>query len=294
MTRKPTTAKRNQTRSSRTMAETTKVEFSPLDVSGSPENALQLGFVDLGSDSRPESKKPYPLLSASHAALEQKPIPTTNFKRLHLDLLSFYNDNMPDFLGGKKEGLFKISINTRDPQNLTHSENDVTLAIDFKVKDGQYAPGFLHKGIYRNVIFSEWINLKFDLYELDTDADVYFDKVKSVIDSVPEMKNLDVLKGIPYLNLATKLFEGIIKTFGKNADDRLWGEIPILEITPTIGGAFLRSGIYIIFQRVNSKKEEVSFDNLLYRDNRLEINNGSIKRLPNHLILTVALQNHQS
>ena len=265
-----------------------------LDTSTAPQKALHLGFVDLGNDSRPMSDKTYPIVSASAAALEKLNIPATNFKRLNLDVICFFNDNMPDFLGGQKEGLFKVSVNTRDPQNLTNAENDITVATDFVVRDGQYAPGFLHKGVFRNVIFSEWVNLKFDLYELDTDADVYFDKIKNVINGVPEIKNLNVLNGIPYLNLATKLFEGIIRTFGKNADDHIWGEIPILEITPTIGGAFLRSGIYVIFQKTNSKKEEVKVDNILFRNTALEVKNGSLKRLPNHLMFSVVLQQHQT
>jgi hypothetical protein len=271
----------------------TEAKFSSLDVSGSPERALMLGFVDLGTDPRPVANKIYPVISASNSQMESLPVPTTVFKRLNLDVLCFYNDNMPDFLGGNKEGLFKISINTRDPQNLNNSENDVVIAIDFKVKDRQYAAGFLHKGLYRNVIFNEWINLKFNLFELDTDAGVYFDKVKGVIDGVPELKNLDILKGIPYLNLATKLFEGVIRTFGKNADDHLWQEIPIIEINPSIGGAFLRSGIYVIFERINSKKEEVSFDSIVYRDNRLEIKDNRLNRLSNHMMLSVGLQGHK-
>jgi hypothetical protein len=265
-----------------------------LDISTNFQKSVQLGFVSLGTDTRPVEDKVYPIISASNAALEKLPVPSTTFKRLHMDVLCFFNDNMPDFLGGNKEGLFKVAVNTRDPQNLTNSENDVTVAIDFTVRDNSYAPGFLYKGLFRNVIFSEWVNVRFQLYELDTDADVYFDKIKGVINGVPEIKNLNVLNGIPYLNLATKLFEGIIRTFGKNADDQIWSELPILEITPTIGGAFLRSGIYVIFQRTNSKKEEVNVENLVYKNNRLEIKGGKLKRLPNHLLFSVALQSHQS
>jgi hypothetical protein len=266
----------------------------PMLATAAPQKALQLGFVNLGGDLIPESDKDYPIISASSAAMKTLPVPDTDFKRLNLDMLAFFNDNMPDFLGGNKEGLFKISVNTRDPQNLTNSENDITIATDFTVKDNQYAPGFLYKGLFRNVIFNDWVNLKFDLYELDTDADVYYDKIKNVINGVPEIKNLNVLNGIPYLNLATKLFDGIIKTFGKNADDHLWGEVPILQITPSIGSAFLRSGIYVIFQTLNSKGQPVKPDNLLYRNGQLEIKDNSLKRLSNHLLFSASLQSHQT
>ncbi len=265
-----------------------------MDAATSPQKALQLGFVDLGEDPLPIQDKEYPIISASSAAMQIKPVPSSNFKRLNLDILCLYNDNLPDFIGGNKEGLFKISVNTRDPQNLTNADNDISIATDFVVKDQEYAPGFLHKGIYRNVIFTEWINLRLDLFELDTDADVYLDKVKNVINGVPEIKNLNVLNGIPYLNVATKLFEGIVRTFGKNADDHIWGDIPILEITPTIGGAFLRSGIYVIFQSKNKKNEQVGVNNIYYKNNQLFIKQSSIKRISNHLLFTIALLPHQT
>lgn len=268
--------------------------FASLDLNGNDQKSLQLGFVDLGTDSRPLEGKFYSVVSAGNAELENLPVPTTNLKTLKLDILAFYNDNMPDFLGGTKEGLFKISINTRSIQTPSAGENDITVAVDFKVKDGQYAPSFLFKGVFRNVLFNDWINLRFDLFELDTDAEVYYNKVKGVVDTVPELRNLDILNGIPYLNLASKLFEGIIKTFGKNADDHMWKEMPTLEITPSIGGAFLRSGMYVIFQRSNSKDEEVTFDKIKYKNNRLEITNNSLRRLSNHMIISIALGNSPS
>jgi hypothetical protein len=288
-------AKKSQTQKTAIeMAFDSQSLLSAMDVATSSQKALQLGFVNLGDDRLPIQDKEYPVIPASSAEMEDKPVPQTNFKRLNFDLICFYNDNLPDFLGGNKEGLFKVSVNTRDPQNLTNAENDITMATDFVVKDQQYAPGFLHKGVYRNVIFNEWINLRFDLYELDTDAGVYLDKVNAVINGVPEIKNLNVLNGIPYLSLATKLFEGIVRTFGKNPDDHIWGEIPILEITPTIGGAFLRSGIYVIFQSRNKKDEQVSVDKFFYKNNQLFIRGTNLKRLSNHLLFSIALQPHQT
>ena len=46
---------------------------------------------------------------------------------------------------------------------------------------------------------------------MDKGADEYGERIKGVIDGVPEIKELDIFEGIPYLNLATKLFDGIIK-----------------------------------------------------------------------------------
>ena len=228
-----------------------------------PERPLQLGFVDLVGDSRPKRDTAYDVISASSAKLEDLYYPQeAGFRRLNLDLYSFYVENLPDFTG-KNEGMIKLQVNTRNPQDLAESPSDVTSVTEFKVEDGHYAPAFLYRGVFRNVIFQEWINLKIDLYELDTDAAEYYKRIKSVIDGVPEIKNLDVLAGIPYLNVATKLFDGIIKTFGKNPDDHIWGEFPTLELDPVVGGAFLRNGIYILYeQKTHKSKKEIPIDSL--------------------------------
>jgi len=225
--------------------------------------------------------------------MESLEIPKTRYKKLDLDLYAFYIDNLPDFTKNN-EGLLKVSVNTKNPQDLNAStDTDATIATNFKGKDGNYAPRFLYKGVFRNVLLEKWINLRFDLYELDTDTDVYFDKVKQVVNGVPEIKNLDVLKGIPYLNLATSLFESIINTFGRNPDDYIWGEIPILDINPTIGGAFLRSGIYVLYEETNSKKEKISITDIEYLNERIQLKKSSKKRkISNHLIYGIQINPH--
>lgn len=259
-----------------------------------PERPIRLGFVDLLGDSRPKRDKIYDLVSASSARLEDLPFPDdSDFRKLSLDLYSFYVEELPDFIG-KNEGMIKVQVNTRNPQNLSESPSDVTSVTEFKAEDGHYAPAFLYKGLFRNVIFREWINLRIDLYELDTDAAEYYNKIKSVIDGVPEVKNLDVLAGIPYLGVATKLFDGIIKTFGRNPDDHIWGEFPTLELVPVIGGAFLRSGIYVLFEQQTHKKEkDVPFDSLGYKNEKVIIKDGFDLNPPNHLIFGVRIQSHQ-
>lgn len=255
-----------------------------------PDRAVSLGFVDLAAKGhvRPKEGEQYDLIPASSEALEALPTPSTRFKRFDLDLYEFYSADLPDFWGAN-EGLLKVNVDTRDPQAMDGSPTTAGFVTEFIVDDGEYAPGFLFRGVFRNVLFEEWANLAFDLYEMDTDASVYYDRIKGVIDGVPEIKNLDVLKGIPYLNLATNLFEGIVRTFGKNPDDHLWGEIPILELEPLVGGAFLRSGIYVLFEKT-FKGTEVGFDDLAYRDAHLLHKQDSW--LSNHLIFGVRLREY--
>lgn len=258
-----------------------------------PSRIVNLGFVNLGADTFPKAEKKYSLVSANDEYLSKLAFPDSAYKRLDLDLFAFYIDDLPDFTH-KNEGLLKISINTRNPQDLSGTESDATIATNFQVRDKDYAPTFLYRGVYRNVLFENWINMKFDLFEIDTDADVYYKKVKEVVNKVPEVKNIDILKGIPYLNLATHLFESIITTFGKNPDDQIWGEIPILEIQPTIGGAFLRGGIYVVYEEKNDNGDRFAISEFEYLNGRLQMNeNSKNKNMPNHLIFGVKLQTHK-
>lgn len=258
-----------------------------------PKRTVRLGFIDLSEDRRPKRDKTYDVIGASSAKLESLPFPEdSEFRRLSLDLYNFYVEDLPDFTSNN-EGLMKVQVNTRNPQDLSETPSDVTFVTKFKAKDKSYAPSFLYRGVFRNVLFREWINLKIDLYELDTDADLYYDKIRSVIDGVPEMRNLDVLAGIPYLGVATKLFEGIIRAFGKNPDDHIWGEFPTLELVPVVGGAFLRSGIYILFEQKNNKKKKVPVEAIGYKNGEAFVKKEFDIDLSNHLIFGVRTQAHQ-
>jgi len=252
---------------------------------------MQLGVVDLGEDHpRPEAGVVYEVVSASSKRVGRIPVPKSSYRRLHLDLYEFYVDDLPDFLSKKNEGLLKIQASTKNPQDLGGSMTDAAFVSEFKAKDGSYAPTFLYRGVFRNVVFQGWVTLSFELYELDSDASEYYGKIKGVIDNVPEIKNLDILKGIPYLNLATQLFDGIITTFGRNADDHLWGELPTLEVQPTPGGAFLRTGIYLLAEKTASNGKLIELSDLQYKDGRIERKTG--KKLPNHLLFGMSLVEH--
>jgi hypothetical protein len=267
--------------------------FSPLrgERSFRPERALQLGFVDLGEDHpRPKAETAYDIVSASSQVVGNIPYPEAAYRRLNLDLYEFYVDDLPDFPGTRNEGMLKIQASTKNPQDLGGSMTEAAFVTEFSTKDRSYAPSFLYRGVFRNVLLQDWVTLSFELYELDSDASEYYGKIKSVIDDIPEIKNLDVLKGIPYLNLATQLFEGIINTFGKHGDDHLWGELPILELEPTPGGAFLRTGIYLLAEKHNGKGKRVDLASLAYKDGQVHRKKG--KRLPNHLLFGVSVAEH--
>lgn len=256
-----------------------------------PERALQLGYVVLGDDHpRPKTGKDYAVTVASSEVVASVTYPSTAFRRVHLDMFELFIDDMPDFLSRDNEGLLRVQVSTKDPQNLEGSMFDASFVTEFKGRDNAYAPTFLYRGVFRNILLQDWINLKVELFEMDTDASEYYAKIKGVIDKVPEIKELDILKGIPYLNLASRLFDGIITTFGRNPDDHLWGELPILEVQPTPGGAFLRTGIYVLAEKLNSRGEEIRVDRIAYRDGK--IRHLDNMRLSTHLIMGLSLVEH--
>lgn len=257
-----------------------------------PERSLQLGYVHLAEDHpRPRAGKSYPVIAASSEAVGSVAVPATPFRRMHLDLYAFFIDDMPDsFIAPNNEGMLKVEISTKNPQDLNGSTFDAAFVTEFSGRDNGYAPSFLYRGVFRNILLQDWVNVKLELYELDTNASEYYAKIKGVIDKVPEIKSLDILKGIPYLNLASRLFDGIITTFGRNPDDHLWGELPILEIEPTPGGAFLRTGVYVLAESTNSRRQAISFDRLKYKDGRLLHADGV--RPSNHLLFGVSVVEH--
>jgi hypothetical protein len=140
--------------------------------------------------------------------------------------------------------------------------------------------------VFRNLLLQDWMTLSVRLYEMDPDGSDY-GTIKTVFEKVPEIQNLDVLNGVPYLNIAAKLFDGVIRTFAREPDQPLWGELPILEVNPKPGGVFLRTGIYLLGEKFNGKKKLVDLDQLEYRDGEIRPKKG--KRLPNHLLLSVSL-----
>jgi hypothetical protein len=220
-----------------------------------PERPVALGFVDLSGDKRPMRDKAYDIVEASSAKLEDLSFPEgTEFRRLSLDLYNFYVEDLPDFTSNN-EGMMKLQINTRNPQDLAQIPTDMTFVTKFGAKDKTYAPSFLYRGVFRNVLFREWINLRIDLYELDTDADVYYDKIKYVIDGVPEIRNLDVLAGIPYVGVATKLFEGGGQDFRKESRRPYLGRVPHASISPG-GGRCLPAKRYLCAVREEKHQKE--------------------------------------
>lgn len=192
---------------------------------------------------------------------------------------------MPDIGWGGNEGLLKVQVDTRAPQDLA-TEATASFVTQFRARDNRYAPTFASRGVFRNVLVTEFVSLRISLFELDSNLSEYFDRVKSVIDD-SGLAKVDVLKGIPYLDVGTKLVESLVRNFGKNPDDELWGELPIFQLSPLIGSAFLRNGIYVLVDQPVDRSR-IDDGELTYRDNKLEMGSNQLEET--HLILSLGLR----
>ena len=261
----------------------------------SKQREIKLGFVDLAGDTNPDSKKTYKVKSSSDISMQNIGYPKESFeKRLDLTLISFFIEDLPDFTSNN-EGLVKIEINTRNPQN-TAEKMDVATAVQFVVKDGDYAPGVDNRGVFRNIIFRDFVNLGLSLIEIDGDFTATYNKVKGIINRVDGLKTLDILDGIPYLNLATSLVDGLITAFGKNEDDVVWSNLPLLDLDPGPGVAFLRSGIYIAFEAKNATNgSSIDFSDIVFNDGKVKLRDGvTIKGgLPNCLAFSLRIRPYE-
>lgn len=119
-----------------------------------PERALILGVVNLGNDLIPKPGKDYEVVTASSEVVANIPYPQSPYKRLSLDVYSLYVDDLPDW--GDNEGLLKVSIDTRNPQDLNGASATASFTTQFTAAGGTYAPSFLYRGVFRNVILTEW------------------------------------------------------------------------------------------------------------------------------------------
>jgi hypothetical protein len=253
---------------------------------------MVLGYVDLGDDHpHPRAGKAYPVVSASSERVGQVDYPRTHLRRMHLDFYELYVGGRKDFPSDLNHGLLRLDTNTKNPQDLGGSMTDVALVTEFRAGESSFVEGFLRRGVLRNVVLQDWVTLSVELHEIDPAGFDSSSLVRGVLDAVPEIRNLDVLKGIPYLDLANRLSQGMVSTLCDDGEDPLWGELPILEVNPTPGGAFLRTGIYLLGEKLTSKGKLVDLAKLEYLDGKVVHTKG--KRLPNYLLFGVSLVEHR-
>jgi hypothetical protein len=257
---------------------------------------VNLAFVDLRGDRSPLPGKDYELVDATSEAVGALPIPPSDFKSLSLQLLNLYIEDLPDFTH-KNEGLLKLNSETRTYKDKSNKE-ELTYSVEFSVRDRNYAPGFLQRDVFKHVLIQNTLNLSFNLVELDKDLAEVYTKVAGVVND-SGLSSIDALNTIPYLKVAAKLFGGLIKVFGKNADDLVWSEAPSLDLSPAPGGAFLRTGIYLLYEmksihptKSSRNKEgiKIKVKDLLYSDGEIRHKDDPQFPLSNHLMFNIRIE----
>lgn len=259
---------------------------------------VSLGFIDLGDDNFPQQGKEYKLVPANGTEVGNLPYPDSNLYLIRIQVVNFYVEDLPDFTQ-KNEALIKFTSKTRDPKSVDNKEN-LTFSLEFNVTDRSYAPGFLERIIFRNLLMREYLELGFNLIELDRQSVETYGKVATIVrDS--GLDKIDALNSIPYLKVATRLFDGTIRTFGKDSDDLVWSEAPSLYLKPGPGGSFLRSGIYVIYEtnslyrnKTGRQKKKpgrkMPIGKLYYKDGELKHQGDPDHPLSNHLIFSINLE----
>ena len=253
-----------------------------------------LAFVDLQSDPFPESGRNYTLVDPASICVGDIPYPDTELKLLRVQVLSLYIEDLPDFRN-RSEGLLTFAAVTRTRGDSANKE-DLEYSLGFSVKNRDYAPGLLQRMVFRNVLVREFFDLGIDLVELDSQFADAYKKVSTVVDE-SGLTSIDAIQSVPYIKVATRLFGGLVESFGKNIDDVVWSEMPSLQFSPGPGGAFLRTGIYVLHEqrslhqtksaRQRGGGKRFPLNSILFRDGRLEHADKDAFPLPNHLIFSI-------
>lgn len=260
--------------------------------------SVRLAAVDLQSDSTPAAHKHYSLITASSASLAALPVPSTPLKHLSLELQNLYVEDLPEFRN-RTEGILTLTCHTRTIEN-TNNKEELRNALQFRVKSRNYAPGFLQRAAFRHILLSEYFDLGLDLVEIDKSFATAYVKVEKVV-SDSGLLTIDALNSIPYLKVASRLFSGLIQAFGRNPDDQVWKEVPGLHVSPGPGGAFLRTAIYVLYERrsiFNTRHgrkrsgKAMPLADLVYRNGELHHKSDPAWPLANHLVFGITLRSY--
>ncbi|MDT0142396.1 hypothetical protein [Microbacterium sp. PRC9] len=231
------------------------------------EQAPDLLFVDLGTDSEFKKGKDYPVVPASSSEAGSKPFPQAAAYYLSVDLLRLNAGDLPD-LTEDNEASLTIRVDAQSPQD-PEDEKAAAIVLTFNVKDYRKASGFMYRGAFTKVKFTNDINLRLSLDEIDGQFAEGFKKVLQVLDK-SGLTEIDAIKAFPYLDVVESLVGGLVDTF-KGKNDSVWAERAHLwgKPAPMSGRAFLRNGIYAVVGRNPALLSAASSGGLTFKDGRL-------------------------
>ncbi len=234
-----------------------------------------LALVDLGDDLHPRADRRYPLLAADDARLAMVPTPEARVKRADVVLLGLYLHELPDF-AAESEAMLLLRVHSRDPDDLKGKEA-LSTVVPFGVTARGLAAGTGNRVVFRNLVFQDSLELAVRLVEVDPAVRVEYERARALLGGIEPLAVLDPFLGMPLAVVATRLAERMVENFG-GAADRLWGQVdratlPVLDVEPGPGGAFLRSGIYVAYER-SGAHGPVAVRDLAFEDGRVLASDG--------------------
>lgn len=258
--------------------------------------AFRIGYVELDKDHTIDTiNGSYSIVQAHDSKLLSRESASSTYKVMDMSILDFYVENLPDF-DRSNEVLLKFGINTRDPQDPGNKDNKQLISAVTELKevaDNDFAPGVFNRNVFRNIIFQNKIDLSIDLIEEDKGFKEAYSMSKRLLKDIGGLQNLDVFNGIPYVETVTKIVDAISsEVSSRNLDDRIWSNIPSLEVVPMPGAVYLRSGIYIIYQVTNKEGYVYDISDFIYEQGRIKLANSdreSPSSLPNCLVLSLRI-----
>ncbi len=243
-----------------------------------PARQINLGYIWIADADYPDPANSYDMISPTSPKLADLPYPrNAEYRQLDMTVLNFYTRDLPD-LTHTNEGLLDLSINTRNPRDPAQKER-IRLSLDFTAQDGEYVPDFRFRRVFRSILFRDYVELQFELIEIDEDLKESYARVKEVLGDIRGISVLDVAMGMPYVAVVSRIMERLVGVFGRNQSDVVWKNSLTLELEPPPGACFLRPGIYVIYE---------SEPGLSVNDAKLHFRGGVLRRHDG----TVAPQNH--
>jgi len=255
-----------------------------------PERSLSYGYVNLEGKPAPTTNQDYSVVDTTDGMLSQLPVgpdcdTSTGLYAATLQILSLWIEDLPDIVP-PNEGLLKLAGRTRTGEDPNIHEG-MAVDFNFNVRDRSSAPIGFALG-FTNLLLKNRLSLGLQLLELDKNASEYYKRVKDAISPETGRQLIDVLKGVPYLELATSVADGLIRAFGNNESDVVWSSNPVFAVIPAPGAPFLRTGIYVVYE---NPEDDIRPADLRYQDRWIGLRAESDMRLPrNHLVFSLLIE----
>lgn len=211
---------------------------------------------------------------------------------LDLAILSFYAHGFPEVFNRTGEIMIKMTLNSRIDKD---SEKKAILSqvLNLKVDKKTYAAGVYSRVIFKNMLFRNDVELGIQLKEMDEGIVELYPKVKQVFDEINDHQSFDMISNIPYCKMITKFSDAVFKQV-KTLDlyQEMWDTLPTMSLRPFKGGVVLREGIYVIYETVTQKDNNITHENFSYEEGNVVLKDRKNDDKPNYMVFSVRFNEH--